>query len=130
MMSEEGDFQKLITPTPGGGIRHLEELQNDTLELLTSVTKCQVRALREGKTISILYWFPHWYSQVEVLLPDRVEVAVDGLGPLLGLAHLDRDVGVAGARLVLGLKALSTDHWRGEREPGKHSYQIIKRRYL
>ena len=47
-------------------------------------------------------------SQVKVLLPDGVEVPIDGLGPLLGLAHLDSDVGVAGARLVLCLEALGT----------------------
>ena len=47
-----------------------------------------------------------------LLLPDRVEVPVDGLGPLLGLAHLDRDVGVAGARLILGLETLGTNNYK------------------
>lgn len=47
---------------------------------------------------------------MEVLLPDRVEVTVDGLGPLLGLSHLDRDVGITGASLILRLEALGTQH--------------------
>lgn len=43
------------------------------------------------------------HSQEELLIPDRVEVAEDGLGPAFGLAHLDGDVGVAGTSLVFGL---------------------------
>lgn len=46
--------------------------------------------------------------QAELLLPDRVQVAVDGLGSLLGLPHLDGDVRVAGAGPVLGLETLRT----------------------
>lgn len=46
---------------------------------------------------------------MELLLPHGIEVAVNGLGPLLGLAHLDGDVGIAGPGLVLGLKSLSTN---------------------
>lgn len=41
--------------------------------------------------------------QVETLVPDRIEVAVDGFGPFLGLSHLDSDVGITGASLILGL---------------------------
>lgn len=43
------------------------------------------------------------HSQVELLVPHRVEVAKDGLGPPFGLPHLDRDVGITGTSLVLGL---------------------------
>lgn len=43
------------------------------------------------------------HSQVKLLIPDRVEVAEDGLRPAFGLAHLDGDVRVAGASFILGL---------------------------
>lgn len=43
------------------------------------------------------------HSQVELLIPDRVEVAKDGLRPAFGLSNLDGDVGVAGASFILGL---------------------------
>lgn len=43
------------------------------------------------------------HSQIKSLLPDRVEVAIDGLGPLFGLSHLDSDVWITGAGLILGL---------------------------
>ncbi len=43
------------------------------------------------------------HSQVEFLIPDRVEVAKDGLRPAFGLSHLDSDIGVAGASFVLCL---------------------------
>lgn len=56
---------------------------------------------------------------MEVLLPDRVEVAVDSLGPLLGLAHLDRDIRVTRAGFILGLKALGTQHCGGDRGRGQ-----------
>lgn len=52
-----------------------------------------------------------FHSQVKRLLPDRVEVSVDGLCPLFGFAHLDGDVGITGAGFVFGLKALSAQHW-------------------
>lgn len=42
-------------------------------------------------------------SQIKCLLPDRVEVAVDGLGPLFGLSHLDGDIRVTGTSFILGL---------------------------
>lgn len=54
-----------------------------------------------------------------LLLPDGVEVAIDGLGPLLGLAHLHSDVGVTGARLVFGLQSLGTHNCRGEKDHQK-----------
>lgn len=47
---------------------------------------------------------------MELLLPNGIEVAVNGLGPLLGLAHLNGDIGIAGSCLVLCLKSLSTNH--------------------
>lgn len=43
------------------------------------------------------------HSQVELLIPNRVEVAEDGLRPAFGFAHLDGDVRVAGAGFILGL---------------------------
>lgn len=49
--------------------------------------------------------------QVELLLPDRIEVAINGLGPLLGLAHLNSDVWIAGSRLVLCLKSLGANNY-------------------
>lgn len=57
-------------------------------------------------------WRSH--SQVELLLPDWIKVAVNGLSPLPGLAHLDGDIRVAGSSLVLCLKPLCTNHWYGE----------------
>lgn len=56
------------------------------------------------------------HSQVELLIPDRVEVAEDGLRPALGLSHLDGDVGVAGAGFILGLQALRTHDWREDKD--------------
>ena len=43
------------------------------------------------------------HSQIELLIPDRVEVAENGLCPSLRLAHLDGDIWVAGAGFILGL---------------------------
>lgn len=42
-------------------------------------------------------------SQVKRLFPDGVEVAIDGLGPLFGLSHLDSDIRITGTSFVLGL---------------------------
>lgn len=44
--------------------------------------------------------------QAELFLPDRVQVAIDGLGPFLGLSHLDGDVRITGTSSVLGLETL------------------------
>lgn len=52
--------------------------------------------------------------QVELLLPDRIEVAINGLGPLLGLAHLNSDIWIAGSCLVLCLKSLGTNNYRND----------------
>lgn len=49
--------------------------------------------------------------QAELFLPDRVQVAIDGLCPLLGLSHLDGDIRVTGTCSVLGLETLSTHNW-------------------
>ena len=46
----------------------------------------------------------------ELLVPLRIELLGHGLGPLLGLPHLHRDVGVAGPGLVLGDQALGADN--------------------
>ena len=56
------------------------------------------------------------HSQVELLVPDRVEVAEDGLRPALGLPHLDSDIRVAGAGFILGLQALRTPDWKEDKE--------------
>lgn len=48
------------------------------------------------------------HLQIEGLIPDRIEVAVDGLGPLLGFAHLHCYIGITGASFILGLQALGT----------------------
>lgn len=56
------------------------------------------------------------HSQVELLVPHRVEVSEDGLRPALGLAHLDGDVRVAGARFVLGLQTLRAHDCRQRHE--------------
>lgn len=47
-------------------------------------------------------WF-ELYLQMKLLLPDRIEVAVDCLGPLFGLTHLDCHVGVTGTGLIFSL---------------------------
>lgn len=49
---------------------------------------------------------------MEILFPHGVQVPIDGFRSFLRLAHLDSDIWVAGARLVLGLQALGTYHWR------------------
>ena len=46
----------------------------------------------------------------ELLVPLRVEFLGNSLGPLLGLPHLDGDVGVAGPGLVLGDQTLGADN--------------------
>ena len=46
----------------------------------------------------------------ELLVPLRIELLGHGLGPLLGLPHLDGHVGVAGPGLVLGDQALGADN--------------------
>lgn len=50
------------------------------------------------------------HSQVKALVPDGIEIAVDGLGSLLGFPHLYGDVGVTRTGLILRLKTLSTHH--------------------
>lgn len=47
---------------------------------------------------------------MEHFLPHGVQVPEDGLGPLLGFAHLHCDVGVAGAGAVFSLQTLSTQY--------------------
>ncbi len=50
------------------------------------------------------YMFPRGLdSQIKRLLPDRVEVAIDGLGPLFGLSDLDGDIRITGTGFILGL---------------------------
>lgn len=62
------------------------------------------------------------YLQMKLLLPDRIEVAVDRLGPLFGFTHLDGHVGVTGAGLIFSLQPLSTDNYNRDRvEDGKSS---------
>lgn len=47
---------------------------------------------------------------MKVLVPDRVEVAINGLGPLLRLSNLDSHIRVTGSCFVLSLKALGAYH--------------------
>lgn len=61
---------------------------------------------------------------MEFLLPDRIEVAVNGLGPLLGLPHLNSDIWITGSRLVLCLKSLCTNDYCNDRQRKK---RLIKR---
>lgn len=49
-------------------------------------------------------------SQVKLLLPDWIEVAINSLGSLLGLAHLNGDIRITGSCLVLCLKSLGTNN--------------------
>ncbi len=59
---------------------------------------------------------------MELFLPDRIEVAVDRLGPLFGFTHLDGHIGVTGAGLIFSLQSLSTDNYNRDRlEDGKSS---------
>lgn len=48
--------------------------------------------------------------QMEILLPDWVEIAVDSFSPFFCLSNLDSDIGVTGTRLILCLQALGTNH--------------------
>lgn len=48
--------------------------------------------------------------QMEILLPDRIEIAIDGFSPFFRLSNLDGHIGVTGARLILCLQALGTNH--------------------
>lgn len=47
--------------------------------------------------------------QMEILLPDGVEIAVDRFSPFFRLSDLDSDIGVTGAGLILCLQALGTN---------------------
>lgn len=48
--------------------------------------------------------------QMELLFPNRIQISKNGLGTLLGFAHLHSHVRVTGSCLVLGLQALGTHH--------------------
>lgn len=50
------------------------------------------------------------HLQIERLIPDRIEVTVDGLGSFLGFAHLHCYIGITGASFILGLQALGTEN--------------------
>ena len=50
------------------------------------------------------------HLQVELLVPDRIEVPRHRLGSLLGLADLNRYVWIAGSRFVFGNQALGADN--------------------
>lgn len=62
---------------------------------------------------------------MELLLPDRVEVAINGLGPLLGLAHLNSDIWITGSCLVLCLKSLGTNNCCSDRQRRKESVSNV-----
>lgn len=55
--------------------------------------------------------------QMEILLPDWVQVAVDSFSPFFCLSNLDSDIRVTGTRLILCLQALGTNDcsttWHG-----------------
>lgn len=46
-----------------------------------------------------------------LFLPDRIEVAVNSLGPLLGFPHLDSHIGVTGTSLIFSLQTLRTNNY-------------------
>lgn len=50
------------------------------------------------------------HLQIEGLIPDRVEVPIDGLSPLFGFAHLHCYIGITGASFIFGLQALGTQN--------------------
>lgn len=50
------------------------------------------------------------YSQMEVLVPHRIQIAIDSLSSLFGLPDLDGDIGVTGACFVLRLETLGTQN--------------------
>ena len=68
-----------------------------------------MKTLYDMSAVKTINGFPP-HSQVKVFLPDRVEVAVNGLGPLLCLPNLNRYIRVTGACFVFSLKALGTCH--------------------
>lgn len=49
-------------------------------------------------------------SQIKCLLPNRVEVAIDSLGPLFRLPHLNSNIWITGAGFILCLKTLGTQN--------------------
>ena len=51
------------------------------------------------------------YLQAEGLVPDRVQIGVDSVGPLLVLPDLQADVWITGTSPVLSLQPLCTHHW-------------------
>lgn len=61
------------------------------------------------------------HLQVEIFLPHRVQVPIDGFCPFLGLPNLDSDIGVTGSRLVLCLQALGTDHCKKKTKTNRGS---------
>lgn len=80
-----------------------------------SESTCVGLCVSDFKPQDVIFFMPaggkQLNSQAELFLPDWVQVAVDGLGSLLGLPHLDGDVRVAGACPVFGLETLSAHHW-------------------
>ena len=65
--------------------------------------------------------------EVELFVPFRVEFLGNGFGPLLRLAHLDGNVGVRSAGLVLGDQPLRANHYTHKMELNRRSIFFPRR---
>lgn len=75
------------------------------------------------------------YSQMEVFVPDRIEVPINSLCSLFGFANLNGDIRVTRTCFVFSLQALSTHHcWEethrlGQEDKGnlrQHNIKIFR----
>lgn len=91
--------------------KHDINIGNEIIKSMSSVLRMSWDFLEQinrdlGRGLSSQEAYGHVkkeYSQEELLVPDWVQVSKDGFRPAFGLAHLNSDIGVTGARFVLGL---------------------------
>lgn len=70
----------------------------------------------------------HKYLQVELFIPDGIQVPKYCFCSLLCLADLDCHVWVTGPRFVLGLQTLRTDHY-GEKGEGSEKHITVTKQH-
>lgn len=63
---------------------------------------------------------------MKLLLPDRIEVAINSLGPLLGFPHLDSHIGVTGTGLIFSLQTLSTNNFNRQTDKMSGTSRVKK----
>lgn len=71
-----------------------------------------IRLVRDQRSERARYYaYLYICLQVELLVPHGIQFLGHGTRPLLDLADLNGDVGVAGSALVLGYQSLGADNW-------------------